>query len=114
MSVSTHVLDTVTGRPAVGVLVVLEKLDEQADPARWTLLAERLTDPEGRIADFASSHPTAAGSGNVRLRFDTGGYFRGETFYPEVIVTFAIKDPAAHHHVPLLLSPYGYSTYRGS
>ena len=106
MSVSTHVLDAVAGRPAAGVRVVLER----RDGADWTALAERATDTDGRIADLAAT----AGAGVYRLRFDVEGYLGADTFYPEVAVTFRITDAAAHHHVPLLLSPFAYSTYRGS
>ncbi|HEV7204624.1 MAG TPA: hydroxyisourate hydrolase [Jatrophihabitans sp.] len=106
MSVSTHVLDAVAGRPAAGVRVVLERRDETG----WNEIAARSTDTDGRVADLASG----ADPGVYRLRFDVEGYLGAETFYPEVAVTFRITDAAAHHHVPLLLSPYAYSTYRGS
>jgi 5-hydroxyisourate hydrolase len=105
MTISTHVLDTTRGRPAVGVTVRLEALD-------GTLLDEAQTDADGRVADFAGA---AAESAAYRLRFDTGGYFAGEeAFYPEVVLTFRVADPQQHYHVPLLLSPFAYSTYRGS
>ena len=103
MTISTHVLDAVTGRPAAGVAVVL------TDPAGATV-ASRSTDADGRVADLLG----ASGAGVYRLTFDVAGYFGQATFYPEVVVTFRVTDPAAHHHVPLLLSPYAYSTYRGS
>ena len=108
MSLSTHVLDATAGRPAVGMPVRLEQPD-------GTVLAIATTDADGRIRDWAD--PGAARPGTYRLVFDTGAYFlaRGiATFYPEVAVMFAIGDPAEHYHVPLLLSPYAYSTYRGS
>jgi 5-hydroxyisourate hydrolase len=104
MSLSTHVLDASTGLPAAGVDVVVE-LDGGE-------LLEARTDADGRVRDLG--HPAV---GVHRIRFDTGSYFdaKGVTaFYPEVIVTFEITDATAHHHVPLLLSPYAYSTYRGS
>ncbi|MFC4059799.1 hydroxyisourate hydrolase [Planomonospora corallina] len=104
MSLSTHVLDAALGRPAHGVAVRLARED-------GTVLAEGRTDADGRISGWAP------GAGVHRLVFDTGAYFaaRGtETFYPEVCVTFTVADPAEHHHVPLLLSPFAYSTYRGS
>ena len=105
MTISTHVLDTTLGRPAVGVTVRLEALD-------GTLLDEKQTDADGRVADFAGA---AAEPAAYRLRFDTGGYFAAEeAFYPEVVLTFRIADPQQHYHVPLLLSPFAYSTYRGS
>ncbi|MBD3944690.1 hydroxyisourate hydrolase [Nocardioides ganghwensis] len=104
-SLSTHVLDTAAGRPAAGVAVTLETSD-------GTVLAEAVTDADGRIGDLAADLPAGA----LRLRFDTGAWYaaRGEvTFYPEVVVAFTLSA-AEHHHVPLLLSPFGYSTYRGS
>jgi 5-hydroxyisourate hydrolase len=108
MSLSTHVLDATTGRPAIGVPVRLERGDGGT-------LASAATDADGRIKDWGGAE--AAEPGRYRLIFDTGAYFavRGiGTFYPEVAVTFAIGDPSEHYHVPLLLSPYAYSTYRGS
>ena len=103
-TLSTHVLDTSLGRPAAGVLITLTR-DGEA-------LAEATTDADGRAADLGG----ALAPGTYSLRFDSGGYFaeRGtDGFYPEVLVTFTISG-AGHVHVPLLLSPYGYSTYRGS
>ena len=104
-SLSTHVLDTSTGRPAVGLQVTLSTAD-------GSVLAEGVTDDDGRIAPLAGD---LAPEDHV-LRFDTGAWFaaRGTTaFYPEVVVTFTVDDDR-HHHVPLLLNPFGYSTYRGS
>jgi 5-hydroxyisourate hydrolase len=103
MSVSTHVLDAVAGRPAAGVHVVLER--RMGDS--WAELAARSTDGDGRVPDLAGS----AGAGTYRLRFDVADY---SDFFPEVVIAFRITDAGAHHHVPLLLSPYAYSTYRGS
>lgn len=105
MSLSTHVLDATTGRPAAGVAV---RLTRGAD-----LLAEAVTDGDGRARD---AFPDLA-AGAHTLTFDTGGYFAAsgqQGFYPEVAITFAVTDPGTHHHVPLLLSPFAYSTYRGS
>lgn len=99
MSLSTHVLDAARGRPATGLPVRLERLD-------GTVLAEERTDGDGRIKDLP-----ATDAGAYRLVFDTSGH---STFYPEVAVAFTITDPAEHYHVPLLLSPFAYSTYRGS
>ncbi len=105
MSVSTHVLDAARGRPAVGVPVRLE-YDGRC------LTAQR-TDADGRVASLAvETEP-----GDYRLVFDTGAWFAAtgvEGFYPEVVVSFTVTESGAHHHVPLLLSPYAYSTYRGS
>jgi 5-hydroxyisourate hydrolase len=105
MSVSTHVLDAVTGRPAAGIAVRLFAGDE--------LLAETVTDRDGRCR--LTDDATAVGT--HRLVFATGPWFAGQgrdTFYPEVALTFAVREPADSHHVPLLLSPFAYSTYRGS
>jgi len=105
MSVSTHVLDAVLGRPAAGVTVQL--LDDRG------LVAEGTTDADGRCR--LTEEPPAAGP--HRLVFGTGPWFAGPArgaFWPEVVLSFAVTEPAAHHHVPLLLSPFAYSTYRGS
>lgn len=108
MTLSTHVLDTVRGVPATDVAV---QLFRRADDG-WQAAGSGATTEDGRL-----TIPPPVLAGVYRLRFDTGCYFdrTGErAFYPEVIVTFEITDPDAHHHVPLLLSPFGYSTYRGS
>jgi 5-hydroxyisourate hydrolase len=108
--VTTHVLDAVTGRPAVGVATVLEQRTEQG----WSQLVAGSTDRDGRISDFG---PADLDPGTYRVTFDTGAYFaaRGVSgFYPEVAVTFDLTEADAHYHVPLLLSPYAFSTYRGS
>ncbi|MFL6130483.1 MAG: hydroxyisourate hydrolase [Mycobacteriales bacterium] len=101
MSLSTHVLDATTGRPAAGVRVEL----------RGVLTAA--TDADGRCALVPGDLP----AGDYELSFDTGGYFAAagvETFYPRVTVAFTVRDATARHHVPLLLSPWSYTTYRGS
>ena len=108
MSLSTHVLDATTGKPAEGVAV---RLDEKVE-GEWRTAAHGRTNADGRIAALGDP-----GAGIHRLHFDTGGYFAAAgvaTFYPEVTVTFTVLDAAAHHHVPLLLSPFAFSTYRGS
>jgi 5-hydroxyisourate hydrolase len=105
MSLSTHVLDTSRGRPASGVAV---RLDERRD-GDWVPVDERRTDADGRVAGWA-----VPGTGVYRLVFGTGDYLGPDAFYPEVPVTFRIGDPTEHYHVPLLISPFGYSTYRGS
>jgi 5-hydroxyisourate hydrolase len=105
MSISTHVLDSVLGRPAAGVAVRLYAGED--------LLAAGVTDDDGRCR--LTEDATTAGA--HRLVFDTGPWFAAQqraTFYPEVVLTFSVADPAEHHHVPLLLSPFAYSTYRGS
>lgn len=106
MSVSTHILDAVSGRPAAGVAVTLT--DATGAP-----LTTSTTNDDGRIAKLGDDLP----AGFYRLQFDTGSYFARldvPTFYPEVIIAFEITDPASKYHVPVLLSPYAYSTYRGS
>ena len=105
MSVSTHVLDSVLGRPAAGIAVRLLVGDD--------VVAEGVTDADGRCR--LTEEATAAGT--HRLVFATGPWFAGQdraTFYPEVVLTFDVREPAEHHHVPLLLAPFAYSTYRGS
>jgi len=102
-TVTTHVLDAALGRPAAGVGVRLERAD-------GTVVAQARTDDDGRVGDLGVPEP-----GGHRLVFATGEWFAGqgrETFYPEVVVTFTLGE--GHHHVPLLLSPFAYSTYRGS
>jgi 5-hydroxyisourate hydrolase len=104
-SLSTHVLDTSAGRPASGLRITLESAD-------GSVIAEALTDEDGRVGALAADLLAE----DHDLRFDTGAWYaaRGEAaFYPEVVVTFTVGDDA-HYHVPLLLSPFGYSTYRGS
>jgi 5-hydroxyisourate hydrolase len=111
--ITTHVLDTALGRPAVGLDVTLDRLETDG---RFTRLAERFTNEQGRIADFlapGSLEPDRT----YRLTFDTGPYFAASgrpMFYPYVKVIFTVLDAREHYHVPLLLSPFGYSTYRGT
>ncbi len=108
--VTTHVLDAVSGRPAAGIEVVLH----QQEGAGWTELVTGRTDEDGRIADFG---PVDLQPGVYRVSFAVAPYFAGrgqQAFYPEVVIAFSLTDPQAHYHVPLLLSPYAYSTYRGS
>jgi 5-hydroxyisourate hydrolase len=109
-TVSTHVLDTVRGEPASGIVVRLERADGGE-------LGRAVTDADGRISDFGISALTA---GTYRLVFETGPYLSAqvgtasEPFFPEVVVTFAADGQRPKYHVPLLLSPFSYSTYRGS
>jgi 5-hydroxyisourate hydrolase len=118
-AITTHVLDVAAGRPAAGMRVRLERVAPAAGPEQ---IAAATTDDGGRIASLG---PDVIASGTYRLIFDTGGYLtrqRGDgssqtpdaVFFPEVTVTFAVADGREHYHVPLLLSPFGYSTYRGS
>ena len=102
--ITTHVLDTSRGCPATDVPVVLER----AVDGSWERVARGTTDADGRVRDLLPRTPEA---GRYRLIFDTGAHSR---FYPEVTVTFAVEGDEEHYHVPLLLSPFGYSTYRGS
>ncbi|MFN8589593.1 MAG: hydroxyisourate hydrolase [Candidatus Eisenbacteria bacterium] len=110
-AITTHVLDLSSGRPAANVAVKLERRDDTG----WRPVAERTTDSDGRVRDFLAAGALEAGV--WRLTFGTGPYFaaRGQqTFLPEASVTFEVFDAAMHHHVPLLVSPFGFSTYRGS
>ena len=111
--ISTHVLDIATGRPATGLGVVLEK---QGGGGEMEAVSRARTDQDGRVRELV---PGAVDLqvGTYRLTFETGAYFEEmeiEGFYPRVWVLFSVRDPTQHHHVPLLLGPYGYSTYRGS
>jgi 5-hydroxyisourate hydrolase len=112
-TLSTHVLDTTRGEPAAGVPVTLERLD---GPHGVAALCTAHTDPDGRVRGLLPEG-TSLEIGLYRLTFDTWTYFAthgAEGFYPEVSVVFQVRDAERHYHVPLLLSPYGYSTYRGS
>jgi 5-hydroxyisourate hydrolase len=109
--ITTHVLDTRLGAPAAGVAVILERLDA----GLWQPLGMGATNEDGRLTTLLDSGDLAPG--RHRLTFDTGAYFaqqQVEHFYPSVTVDFDVADPTQHYHVPLLLSPFGYSTYRGS
>ena len=111
MSLSSHVLDGTVGAPAPGVPIRWERRDGD----EWSLVGVAVTGEDGRVTDWEPA--VALTVGTHRLVFDSGGYFSGRgvpTFYPEVVVVFAVDDLARHHHVPLLLSPFAYSTYRGS
>ncbi|TFB69620.1 hydroxyisourate hydrolase [Cryobacterium glaciale] len=108
--VTTHVLDSVTGRPAAGVTAELD----QRVGIDWVPLATGETDADGRLAVLG---PPVLPAGRYRIRFDTGAWFARAgraTFYPEVTITFDLAEVSEHYHVPLLLSPFAYSTYRGS
>jgi hydroxyisourate hydrolase len=103
MTLSTHVLDTGRGEPAVGVPVRLERDHDGG----WVAVASGSTDGDGRLRDWVPAAEWRAGT--YRLVFATAG-----PFFPEVVVVFRVTEPDRHYHVPLLLSPYGYTTYRGS
>ncbi len=117
--ISTHVLDIAAGRPAAGMRVRLERVGSAGAEEE---IAAATTDAGGRISSFG---PEVTEPGTYRLIFDTGGYLARQRansasgtasapFFPEVRVTFAVTDGREHYHVPLLVSPFGYSTYRGS
>jgi 5-hydroxyisourate hydrolase len=111
--ITTHVLDLSKGKPAAGLAVRLDVRDKLGD---WTELARAVTNPDGRIEGLLDAGAVAA-AGVYRLSFETEAYFKasgGSGFYPAVSIEFHLADPSQHYHVPLLLSPYGYSTYRGS
>jgi 5-hydroxyisourate hydrolase len=104
--ITTHVLDVGRGRPAAGITVTLEQGDR--------VVGNGTTDDDGRISSMA---PDQVAAGTYRLRFATGAYYDAQAvdhFHPEVTVDFTVGDSEQHVHVPLLLSPFSYSTYRGS
>lgn len=110
MTLSTHVLDATAGKPARGLRVRWDTLRD----GEWAAAGSGATDEDGRITEWTTSGTDV---GIHRLVFGTGEWFRGEGrdgFYPEVVVLFEVQDAEEHHHVPLLLSPYSYTTYRGS
>lgn len=110
--ITTHILDTSIGRPAAGVKVRLHGWNR----AEWELLGEGFTDADGRLRTLLASDHTLT-AGRYRLVFETAAYFHARavaSFYPEVSVVFEVTDASQHFHVPLLLNPFGYSTYRGS
>ena len=111
--ISTHVLDTAKGKPASGVPVRLER---QKPSGKWVLIASAQTDQDGRCSQLLPEGATLT-PGVYRLTFDTSRYFAAcgvEGFYPVVEVTFHVRDGESQFHIPLLLSPHGYTTYRGS
>lgn len=111
--ITTHVLDTSTGAPAVGLEVALF---QKTIGNEEVMISAKTCNHDGRVGDLITdSHVWAPGV--YRLRFATGKYFSAKgkkTFYPHSDVTFEVDDTSSHYHVPLLLSPFGYSTYRGS
>jgi hydroxyisourate hydrolase len=116
MGISTHILDTTKGRPAAGVKVVLSHGPHMAPPREpqmdregWVIIASGSTNADGRLK-LAEEMPEP---GLYRISFDTGSY-NPDGFFPRVVIEFMVEKGAQHYHVPLLLSPYGYSTYRGS
>ena len=112
--ISTHVLDTTTGRPAAGIAVDLE---QSGLNGQWQSLAACTTDGDGRCVNLLPQDALPALPGLYRLRFDTGNYHRAQSIdglYPLVEITVLVREGDTHLHVPLLLSPNGYTTYRGS
>ncbi len=123
-AITTHVLDTALGRPAAGIPVRLERVAAGGtqiaaggtEIAAAATIGFASTGGDGRVGDLG---PAEVEPGTYRLVFDTSAYYQAQAgqeppFFPEVTVSFTVRDPARHYHVPLLLSPYGYSTYRGS
>jgi 5-hydroxyisourate hydrolase len=108
MTLSTHILDIAAGHPAGGITVRLEAFDGDG----WRPIGSARTDGDGRITDLLGDQTLERGE--YRLTFEVGPYLGPDSFYPEVAVVFRVDDPGEHHHVPLLLGPYGYTTYRGS
>lgn len=110
--ISVHVLNTQTGKPSSGVKVDLE----QQQSGKWVTLASKITDKDGRIGAFYPEGNKFS-AGQYRVTFHTGDYFQQQhqsTFFPDVPVNFQVSNTQEHYHIPLLLSQYGFSTYRGS
>jgi 5-hydroxyisourate hydrolase len=107
MTISSHVLDTAKGRPAAGFPVTLAVRDGSG----WREIGSGATDDDGRLKTLTDGVDLIAGT--YRITFDTSNYSAG-SFFPEVSIVFTVADATQHYHVPLLLSPFGYSTYRGS
>ena len=112
-AITTHVLDTARGRPAANVPITL---DRKLADGSWSRVGQGATDADGRLRTLLPSG-AALERGVYRITFDTASYFSAlgiEGFYPEASVVFEVRAPGEHYHVPLLLNPFGYSTYRGS
>ena len=103
--ITTHVLDTAKGQPAQGVRVTLSIFRDD-----WNEIARGVTDADGRVRTLTDGVQLQRAT--YRLTFETAAY--GNTFFPEVSIVFSVENPGTNYHVPLLLSPFGYSTYRGS
>ncbi len=111
-AITTHVLDTSIGRPAQNVAAILERVTETSSDR----IGQSATNADGRITDLLDDD-RPLDRGRYRITFDTAAYFAARgvpCFFPEVVITFEVREPSQHHHVPLLLSPFGYSTYRGT
>jgi 5-hydroxyisourate hydrolase len=108
--ITTHILDTARGAPAAGVRVLLE----HETAGTWSRVGEGTTDADGRLKTLMAG---ALAAGQYRLTFEVGNYFHAHgtsAFWQTVVISFVVRDPGGHYHVPLLVSPFGYSTYRGS
>ncbi len=105
--ITTHVLDTAKGCPAKHIPVTLEFLSNE----QWNIVAQGITDDDGRIMDWMTQQ---AQTGEYRISFATASYHENKGFFPSVTINFMIDNPEQHYHVPLLLSPFSFSTYRGS
>ena len=113
--ITTHILDTSVGRPAAGVKVRLERKLQDSEAVSWETIGDGMTNDDGRVQELLP--PDTLVSGIYRIHFAIGEYFSAmgrEAFYPEASIVFEVKNPDEHYHVPLLLNPYGFSTYRGS
>lgn len=109
--ITTHILDTAKGCPAESIKVTLEKLNESE---QWESLGTGTSDADGRVNDLLDTLDQFH-LGTYRLNFAVGPYFKNiESIYTDIPITFTVKDINQHYHIPLLLSPFGYSTYRGS
>ncbi len=111
-AITTHILDTSLGRPAAGVIVRLDFLDD----GDWKRVGGGCTDQDGRVKDLIKEGFEFC-KGHYRLEFVVADYFQAQgtkSFYPYVKIVFMVEDTESHYHVPLLLNPFGYSTYRGS
>jgi 5-hydroxyisourate hydrolase len=109
--ITTHVLDTSLGRPAAGVQVTLEI----HKAGGWKEISRGATDADGRLRHLLE--PGTLAEGTYRLTFETQAYFQArkiQGLYPQITIAFGVQDKTGHYHIPLLLSPYGYSTYLGS
>ncbi len=109
--ITTHILDTSVGKPAEGVSIILEHFLN----GKWDRMANGRTNSDGRLSDLLPSGKLVS-PGMYKLVFDTYGYFNNQSiksFYPQVAIEFEITD-STHYHIPLLMNPYGYTTYRGS
>ncbi|MEO6050731.1 MAG: hydroxyisourate hydrolase [Pyrinomonadaceae bacterium] len=112
-AITTHIIDMTSGQPGAGIPVTLER---KTHSAGWQSVAEGMTDADGRINDLLFVKEAFL-PGHYRLIIETGSYFLLrdiECFFPQITISFVVKDTMRHYHVPLLLSPFGYSTYRGS